>query len=36
MQSRPAKILLTGLPGCGKTTAVMKVIANLDREKVAG
>ena len=36
MQSRPAKILLTGLPGCGKTTAVMKVIANLERHKVAG
>jgi nucleoside-triphosphatase len=36
VQSGPAKILLTGLPGCGKTTAVMKVIASLDREKVAG
>jgi nucleoside-triphosphatase len=36
MQSRHAKILLTGLPGCGKTTAIMKVIANLDRSKVAG
>jgi nucleoside-triphosphatase len=36
MQSKPVKILLTGLPGCGKTTAVMKVIARLDPEKVAG
>jgi nucleoside-triphosphatase len=36
MRSRPAKILLTGLPGCGKTTAIMKVIANLERHKVAG
>ncbi len=30
------KILLTGLPGCGKTTAVMKIIAGLDRRKVTG
>jgi len=36
MSSKPAKILLTGLPGCGKTTAVMKIIANLDPGKVAG
>lgn len=36
MSSESAKILLTGLPGCGKTTAVMQIIANLDREKVAG
>ncbi|HUT31743.1 MAG TPA: NTPase [Sedimentisphaerales bacterium] len=36
MESRPARILLTGLPGCGKTTAVMKLIAGLDRIKVAG
>jgi nucleoside-triphosphatase len=36
MESKPARILLTGLPGCGKTTAVMKLIANLDRRKVAG
>jgi nucleoside-triphosphatase len=34
--SRPAKILITGLPRCGKTTAVMKIIANLDCEKIAG
>jgi nucleoside-triphosphatase len=36
MSSESAKILLTGLPGCGKTTAVMQIIANLDREKVVG
>jgi nucleoside-triphosphatase len=36
MPSKSAKILLTGLPGCGKTTAVMKIIANLDPEKVTG
>jgi nucleoside-triphosphatase len=30
------KILLTGLPGCGKTTAIMKVVAQLRPEKVAG
>jgi nucleoside-triphosphatase len=36
MSSKSAKILLTGLPGCGKTTAVMKIIANLDPGKVAG
>ncbi|MHC4623010.1 MAG: NTPase [Planctomycetota bacterium] len=36
MQAKPAKILLTGLPGCGKTTAVTKIIAALDRVMVAG
>ena len=29
MPSDSIKILLTGLPGCGKTTAVMKIVANL-------
>jgi nucleoside-triphosphatase len=36
MQPKPAKILLTGPPGCGKTTAVANILAGLDREKVAG
>jgi len=36
MSSKSAKILLTGLPGCGKTTAIMKIIASLECEKVAG
>jgi len=36
MSSKSDKILLTGVPGCGKTSAVMKIIANLDPKKVAG
>jgi nucleoside-triphosphatase len=36
MLSKSAKILLTGLPGCGKTTAIMKIIAELDCASVAG
>ena len=36
MPSKLAKILLTSLPGSGKTTAIMKIIDNLDCEKVAG
>ncbi len=34
--SESPKILLTGLPGCGKTTAVMTIAKKLDRKKVAG
>lgn len=30
------KVLLTGLPGCGKTTAVMRIVENLPSVKVAG
>lgn len=36
MSSKSAKILLTGLPGCGKTTTVMQIIASLDPRKVTG
>ena len=31
-----AKILLTGLPGCGKTTAIMKIVAELDCTSATG
>jgi len=36
MLTQAAKILLTGLPGCGKTTAVMQIIESLNCKKVAG
>lgn len=36
MLSRSAKILLTGLPGCGKTTAVIQIVKNLKDIKVTG
>lgn len=36
MSSKSAKILLTGLPGCGKTTAVMRIVANINSKKVTG
>lgn len=34
--TKPAKILLTGLPGCGKTTAVKQIVARLSHKKIAG
>ena len=36
MSPKSKKLLLTGLPGCGKTTAVMKIIASLDSKRIAG
>ena len=36
MSSESAKILLTGLPRSGKTTAITQIITNLHCEKVAG
>jgi nucleoside-triphosphatase len=30
------KILLTGLPGCGKTTAIIIILANIAPRKIAG
>jgi nucleoside-triphosphatase len=36
MPFKSAKILITGLPGCGKTTAIMQIIESLNCQKVAG
>lgn len=36
MSSKRPKILLTGSPGCGKTTAIMKIIVELGSASVAG
>ena len=36
MLAKSQKILLTGLPGCGKTTAVMKIVEKLDPAKLSG
>jgi nucleoside-triphosphatase len=36
MSSKSAKILLTSLPGCGKTTAIIKIVAELNFASTAG
>ncbi len=36
MALQSPKILITGLPGCGKTTTIIRIIENLGRTKVAG
>jgi len=36
MSPEKPKILLTGMPGCGKTTAVMRIIENFDPKKMSG
>jgi nucleoside-triphosphatase len=36
MALNPQKILITGIPGCGKTTAVMQIIEQLDPLMIAG
>lgn len=36
MAPSSAKILLTGPPGCGKTTAVIRIVERLDPHKAAG
>ena len=36
MASNSRKIMITGLPGCGKTTAIMQIIDQLDPLMIAG
>jgi nucleoside-triphosphatase len=33
---KSVKILLTGYPGCGKTTAIMNIISRFNPDKIAG
>ena len=36
MENKAPKILLTGLPGCGKTTAIMQIVGSLHNKKLTG
>jgi nucleoside-triphosphatase len=36
MSSKSNKVLLTGVPGCGKTTAIIQIMENLKDIKAAG
>ena len=36
MPPKAVKILLTGLPGCGKTTAIMQILEKLKDKKIVG
>lgn len=36
MSPETVKILLTGLPGCGKTTAIMQILEKLKDKKIVG
>jgi len=36
MENKAPKILLTGLPGCGKTTAIMQIARSLNNKRLTG
>jgi len=36
MKLKPSKILLTGLPGIGKTTVIKEIVSQMPKENVAG